>query len=375
MLNKLYLIFVILLLFQNRSQGQDRQLMFYEIINNDSVMMFFSRRNTFVEKMCSEFIRYIRIDSEGNFNGYFKDLNRENLLLGKGLYAHGKKHGYFEIYYPNGKISCRGNYLNNIPVGQWDFFYEDQSPERTIRFTEKDTLLLRFVDNKGNLKVNEGIGEFNGYVNQLPSGPNPTGALMAKGKILDGKPDGKWTSSLHNNKTFECKEEFDRGRLIRGTFPIRGTQDYHNGSFLNKLFPESYLSYLEGFIIEKCADPPAIVFEKHSREKYGFNFQKFNSDLRTRIDRVIENDFRTGNTQDYIIGDNSLTMQFSGNKEGKAENFVLLTGWGQHFFDAIATSIRMQTKFPSFPETMYFHLKLHYPGGFTYQYSFYFSGN
>lgn len=110
-------------------------------------------------------------------------------------------------------------------------------------------------------------------------------------------------------------------------------------------------------------------------EKYSFDINKFNSFLRVKIDKIIENDFIIGNGSDYSIGDYYLSIQFSVDKEGIAEDFVLLTGWGQKFFSSIKSTIKMFTKFNPNAKTMFFHLKLHIPGGNIYQYNFKFSNN
>jgi antitoxin component YwqK of YwqJK toxin-antitoxin module len=346
----------------------DNAAPFYEIIKEDSVRMFFNERYRFIEKKCSKFIRYTKVDTEGNFNGYYEDITNERILVGKGHYVHGKKHGYFELYYPNGKIHCRGNYKNNSPMGQWEYFYENALPERTIEITETDTLVIRFVDKKGNVKVINGNGEFNGFVMGRNS-INPN-SIIAKGKIENGKPNGKWLSALYTNAIY-CKEEFDHGKLIRGSFPNAksgGNKDYHNKSYLNTFFLPNYLNSLENFTLEKCEDSTP-----YSPKMYSFDLQKLNSELREKIDRIISEDFSLGRSANYSIGDNYLTIQFSVNNDGRAENFRLMSGWGQQFFNTITTSIRMQTKFPASTKTMFFHLKLHFTGGVTYGYNFQFS--
>jgi antitoxin component YwqK of YwqJK toxin-antitoxin module len=295
-------------------------------------------------------------------------VTNENVLLSKGNYLHGKKHGYFEIYHPNGKLSCKGNYLNDRPIGQWEFFYEDESPERILNITESDTLLMRFVDKKGNLKVIEGNGEFNGTV---AGNASISSAAIAKGKIENGKPHGKWTSTIYN--AVLCTEEFDHGKFIRGispNSPLDGKKEYKDKSFINSFFLPNYLKFVETFRVAECADPVL-----YSSKKYAFDIQRFNSDLRLKIDRVLENDFRTGRASDYTIGNNYLTIQFSVNKEGKAENFKQLTPWGQQFFNSISSGISSQARFPEGTKTMFFHLKLYFPGGNSYRYSFQFSRN
>lgn len=361
---RIILILVTLVFSNYISFCQSKPPLFVEVIKDDSVMLFFNKEYHLTEKKCADYTRFVKIDDNGNYNGPFEDFNNENRLLGKGIYVNGKKEGYFEIYYPNGKIKCKGNYLNNRPIGEWDFFYENEFPERTLKFTETDTMLIRFFDNKGKLKVTDGQGEFIGYVAGLTK---PSTVLMAHGKIIGGKPNGKWTSSYSNSQTF-CKEEFDRVKLIRGIFPnAKFEKDYYDKSFINTFFLENYTYLLELFVYDNCPDKTII-------NKYkSFDTQIFSSDLKSKIEDVIKNDFRNGKTEDYSEGDHYLTIQFEINKEGIAENFSITTYWGKQFISPISNSIRMHTRFQQYPKIMFFHLKMHFNAGFIYNYYFHFS--
>jgi hypothetical protein len=86
------------------SQANKPIVIFHEIIQRDSIMMFFNERHRFTEKPCFKFVRYTRINNNGEFNSYFEDKGRDDKLLGKGNYVDGMKHGYFEVYHPG-----RGN--------------------------------------------------------------------------------------------------------------------------------------------------------------------------------------------------------------------------------------------------------------------------
>ena len=37
-----------------------------------------------------------------------------------------QRHGYWEVYLPNGKLYYKGNYINNEQIGYWEI-YEDNS--------------------------------------------------------------------------------------------------------------------------------------------------------------------------------------------------------------------------------------------------------
>jgi hypothetical protein len=361
-----WLLSVLLLFTVKQSFAQESApLKFYEIIKDDSVMMFFNERNRFIEKECADFIRYIKIDSGGNFNGYFQDISKENVLLGSGHYLHGEKHGYFEVHYSSGKLKSKGNYKNNIPTGQWDYFYDNELPERTVNITNTDTLLVRFVDSKGNIKVNEGKGDFNGQI----TGNGSSNLIIAKGKIENGKPNGKWSSVLPNGEVFS-KEEFNNGKLIHGFFPNARPglkKDYYDRAYLNTFMLVDYIGLLEQFKVERCADSARYV------QKERLDLQKLSSDLRYRIRDIIENDFKSGNGSKYAFGDNYFSIRFSVNKEGKAEDFSLFSGWNRDLFVAIANSIRLQAKFPGAEEKLFLHLRIHLTGGNTYSTQFHFS--
>lgn len=362
-MTRVFVMVVFFSCFTKPTVGQDPSTIYYEIIEGDSVMLFFNARHNFVERKCAEYTRYTRIDADGNFNGYFEDVNNENQILGRGSYDHGVKHGYFEIYYPSGKLMSKGGYIGDTPVGEWEYFYENGLPERTLRFAGDEVLVVRFIDKAGTPRVSNGIGEFEGIV----SGNTGSNAILAEGRIEDGKPVGKWTSTYYN--AIYCKEEYSNGKIIRGVFPNakgKGSKPYTDKSFLNTFLLVNYLHSLEDFHLEKCS------IEKTPINKYTFDIQKFNAFAHSRIDQVIEHDFRSGNSNDYLVGDNALIIKFSVDKEGKPDDFFLLTGWGQQFFNAITNSISTQAKFRP-GETLFFHLKLHFTSDFMYKYNFTFS--
>ena len=242
------------------SFAQSSAPLFYEIVKDDSVVMFFNKRYHFIEKACADFSRRIRVDNGGDFNGYFEDRSTGNVLLTKGNYIHGKKNGRFETYYPTGKLKFKGDYVNDIPLGKWEYFYENGSPERTLQISGSDTLLVSFVDRKGDLKVMDGNGDFDGSIAERGTATN---VIIAMGKIENGKPHGKWTSTFGKDGAY-CKELFDHGKLIKGSFPNGSPSENarYGQSRLNRLFLNSYLMSLESFAIETCADSARYVRKK-----------------------------------------------------------------------------------------------------------------
>jgi hypothetical protein len=358
-----YRLFLILFAFQLQhiAFGQNNTPIFYEVIKGDSIMMFFNDLGYVTEKKCRQFMRFTRIDTNGDFMGFYQDIRLDNAVLGKGYYSNGQKNGYFEFYHSNGKIESKGRYLNNIKIGEWEYFYNNGIPERTLKITESDTLMIKFVDEAGNLKVSNGNGIFSGFIED--------NSVKATGKIENGKPNGKWTSTFQG-KTYAV-EEFNQGKLIKGSFPnakASGRKEYKNKTFLNILIPSNYLNSVEKLRFEKCKDE--VV---NNTQKRNFDIAKLRSDLRSKIGRIVEYDLKNERTNDYVIGDNYMSIQFSTDEKGQAKDFLLLTSWGEQFFNPISSSIKSQVKFPPSIKILFFHLKLHFPGGYSYQSTFRFS--
>ena len=53
---------------------------YYEVIKDDSIMLFFNDKDKFVEKECAFGIRFTRVDADANFNGLFTDAYSKLLL-------------------------------------------------------------------------------------------------------------------------------------------------------------------------------------------------------------------------------------------------------------------------------------------------------
>ncbi|MGC4023671.1 MAG: hypothetical protein QM734_17790 [Cyclobacteriaceae bacterium] len=323
-------------------KGQSPSPVFFEMIRDDSAMIFFNERYHLTEKACATYNRYTRVENNGDFNSYFEDLSGDNLLLGRGTYVHGKKHGYFEIYHPNGKLECKGNYKDNKPVGRWEYFYENGLPERTLEIDSTGTRMIRFLDKNGNIKVSDGNGVFSGIVEGLNS------RLTAKGKITEGRPEGKWTSTVDGIEY--CNEWFENGKFVNGKFPrALMNNKYSDKSYLNTFFVENYVTFLEKFIFEKCADSV-----RNSVKKYNFNVKSFETDIQRRIRSVIESNQRYGIRNST---EGKLIIQFAVNKDGRAEDLSMASTWGSEYSHTIIGAIKSQVRFPP-TKVMYFHLNI-----------------
>jgi antitoxin component YwqK of YwqJK toxin-antitoxin module len=356
---------------QVHSQGSDPK--FYDMISNDSLMLYFNDLHEFVERQCANNVRYTRLTVNGDFSGFFEDRELVNdKVMMKGHYLEGKKHGKFEEYFPNGKTKSRGQYKDDKPFGIWEYFYENGLPERTLNITEIDTLVTRQLGKDGNLKVENGNGEFEALVQ---GGQPGRSSIVAKGKIVNGKPHGEWTS-LDAGKMFAI-ELFEHGRFIKGSFPAaKRYKDYQHTSFLKTFFLPNYLIKLERLELQTCStnvvNTEAVTSTQQSGGKFKFNMNRFSSELRSRVDKLIKDDFKGGGNSNYQTI-NLVTIHFLINEEGKPYNYRLLSRFGDRFYATIISEIREHAVFSPDTKEMYFHLSLNFAGEFTYKYGFLFS--
>ena len=366
---------VLVLAFFIQLKSQDKDVKFYDVIQDDSVVMFFNTRYWLTEAYCADFKRYTRVDKNGDFFLAFTDSSAQHNIVAKGFYNGGAKNGYFELYYPNGVMRCKGNYKNNIEDGTWHFYYEDGNPERTLSCSATDILLMDFIDKDGKVMVKDGNGYFNGRV--AADMPEYT-VITASGKIVNGSPDGDWTSK-YSNKVY-CNEVFKNGKFIKGDCPgsyRSEKKNYKTVSILNSFFMPNYFAALEQFKITHCPDTTRYngkLSTIHPKmQSYSFDIAKFQTYAIDEIKSVMDFQSRGHNLEEYSMGENTLSIAFSIDEKGTPVKFRKLTSWGDQFYEPLTRVITKYCKFPTSEEKLYFHFKLIINEGNTMSFRIYFS--
>jgi hypothetical protein len=366
---------IVLLCLSSPVKSQDKPVKFYDVIQDDSVVMYFNATYALTEAQCAKYKRYVRVDKNGDFFQSFTDSSTEHSIISKGFYtAGGAKNGYFELYYTNGNIKCKGNYKNNIEDGLWTFYYENGKPERTVLCTETAFLLMGFTDQNGNVTVKDGNGYFSGRV--AADVPEYV-TITASGKIVNGIPEGEWTSK-YNNQVY-CNETFKDGKFIVGDCPLSYKDEkrhYKNASILSSFFMPTYFYDLEQFKMVHCPDialTGKVAGSRLNAKDFSFDFSRFTALAWDEIKYVME--FQAGgkNIEEYTVGENMLTISFTVDDKGVPENFKKTTSWGDQFYDRLVKTITKYTKFPPTKEPIYFHFKYTINEGNTSNYSIYFS--
>jgi antitoxin component YwqK of YwqJK toxin-antitoxin module len=343
MMRQSIVILTFLFLFLDRSFAQEKkEPAFFETISDDSVMIFFNRDYKATEKNCADYFRFIRVNERGDFDGFFVDVfNDKNYpIVGRGQYSNGEKDGLFETFSTTGRVLSRGSYSKNLPIGRWEFFYENGLPERTLDITANDTLLTTFVDRKGNKNISEGRGMFSGRVYGMVN--EDEGQVVASGDISNGKPEGKWVSTY--NKSVLCVEKFKNGKFLKGNFPNAAKDNhYSKKSYLQSFFPPSYFDKLNTNEFKKCGDGQLVVPRYGSR-----NFE-----------RQLLNQLALTPIPNLIIGDNYFSFRFFVNEASEPVNFSAV-GRGVVLINTLRIAIKKYMELPASAGEVYFHLRVYH---------------
>jgi antitoxin component YwqK of YwqJK toxin-antitoxin module len=225
---------------------------FFEIVSDDSVRLYCDDQYGFTSVNCFDFLRNTRMTNDAKFEGSFVD-QHNSTVLATGTYREGLKQGYFQVFYPNGNIKSKGYYNQNAPSQDWFYFHENGLPERHLQFSATDTLVIQQANEKGDVTVVGGNGQFDGEIEGRLDLPG----LWAKGEIKDGKRTGKWItyfpSTKVNKKTEYSHEEYLDGKLIKGEYPgPDGKKNRYTNSPFFRFFLSPDIVKLEKFQFHEC---------------------------------------------------------------------------------------------------------------------------
>lgn len=167
---------------------------------------------------------FYRIDKKGSDLWLRTDYYRENNQMQmRGHVLPREPHlktGYFEWYYPNGKLLHEGNYADDKPVGEHTWYYENGNREAIVKYRKgKMTGAYKEYYDNGKISV-ETI-----YQSDVQEGLTKIyrndGNLFAEGEYKDGDRVGTWKYYDESGKmigTHEFKTEYqlnDAGLYIK----------------------------------------------------------------------------------------------------------------------------------------------------------------
>jgi len=208
------LIFLLLatVIYSANAQKQNRKINI-KTISRDTVSIPLNGEYYLIEDDCTEINRYTRFDfHSGKFYGKFRDVSKANpkLIVAEGEYSEdGLKTGLFTTHYLNGNLQATGLFKDNKYDGRWEMFYENGKPEITFAVVNGEVRVIDAWNAEGLKTTDNGVGDYTAKL----------GEIYWKGKLLNGKPDGKWrlyrTDDASN--TADADESFKKGVFRDGT--------------------------------------------------------------------------------------------------------------------------------------------------------------
>lgn len=182
----------------------------FRYLANDSVNLSLNDEFNLIEDSCRQIIRHAHLNRKTRkFFGQVKDVSSldTTLVLTDGNYTtDGLKNGYFITHYLNGTLQAKGNFKNGEFDGPWEIYYADGSPKLTFEANGTDIKIADAWDGKGNKLVENGKGTYR--VNM--------GNLYWEGKLLNGRPDGKWAVMKTDDATHtELNTEKYKGGIFQ----------------------------------------------------------------------------------------------------------------------------------------------------------------
>lgn len=181
----LFFLAISLFVLSAKAQTMPRQINFH-IIGRDSVNLPFNDEYYLIEDSCAQIIRHAHFDLQTRkFFGKVTDVSKidPNVIISEGYYSEdGRKNGEFKVFFPNGKLRGKGNFKDDQYDGKWEMYYEDGKPELIFEATNGGCTITDAWKPDGTRIVDKGNGM---YVANFE-------ALYWKGRLANGKPDGKW---------------------------------------------------------------------------------------------------------------------------------------------------------------------------------------
>jgi hypothetical protein len=201
--------------------GQTTRRISFRPIGKDSVNLPLNEEYQLIEDSCAAILRYSHYDfKQRKFFGPFKDVSKMNpqVVIAQGSYtAEGLKEGPFELHYLNGNLHARGSYKNDKFDGKWETFYDTGKPAVNFIVADGIITITDAWKTDGHKTVDNGDGA---YQSEL-------GFLYWKGKLVGGKPDGKWEAYKTDDASqmVVLSETFKKGVFKKGNGPAGPYED------------------------------------------------------------------------------------------------------------------------------------------------------
>ena len=306
--------------------GPQKRSIRFQNIGKDSVKLALNEEYYLIEDSCAQIMRYARYDFKQRiFTGKFRDINSLNgeQVVSEGEYTDkGSKNGDFVSYYLNGNLQAKGNFKNNKFFGKWELFYDDGKPKLSFEADENDIKIIDAWDPGGKKTVDNGKGTYKADL----------GGIYWTGKLLNGKPDGKWKAMKTDDRTNTelVSENFKNGEFEKGKGP---GGDYKDASRII-LVSENVLPFVNAEKLRISSVPCNGIKRKHIvNAQYRNGFASFSDEIKRLVSPYLSK-------VDLRPYDNELTF----NGEVSEKGYVSITDYTNSFDDKIASGLQRELR-------------------------------
>ncbi|RYY35938.1 MAG: hypothetical protein EOP46_08270 [Sphingobacteriaceae bacterium] len=180
-------------------------------IGKDSINLPLDINYYLTKETCADIIRYGHFNFEkGIFLGKIKDVSNTNanLILTEGNYnKNGEKDGEFVVYNPKGTLQAKGSFKNNRYTGKWEMYFEDGKPQMVFEVNNDEFTITSIWDERGRKIIDNGVGTYRTVSEE---------GIILSGKLLNGKPEGKWTLSNATLNRPLVTEYYKKNQFVKG---------------------------------------------------------------------------------------------------------------------------------------------------------------
>ena len=170
-------------------------------------------------------------DEKGNVDSSVTYVDGEVLYRGI-VDKQGRKQGDWEYYYPGGKLKAKGSYKNDYKIGTWNYYFRNGQLEQTGRYIRgnPDGLWTWYHSNGQLWREEEYVmGEADGASVEY----NDTGAVIARGEYIQGLREGDWELQVNDHREegayFEGQRTGEWKHYYLSTGNLRFEGRYENG--------------------------------------------------------------------------------------------------------------------------------------------------
>ncbi len=195
---------------------------YINVMENDSILIYYNCTGTIVDKRCAEFFRIGKTDSVHiNISGKFHDYYMNGKIALEAIMENDYLNGEATYYYENGIITSNGKYKQDKKVGVWTYYYENGVKDKVINYVNDYPFIVEYFNRNDKQKVIAGNGNYKGKFNSYKS----CIPFSIWGQVNNGKMEGEWT--LYNSYFHQKlgNEFFENGQFIEGK---SGTYTYND---------------------------------------------------------------------------------------------------------------------------------------------------